>query len=275
MSVRSARYNLLSLRNPKGLTVIPEERDAWAFLDAAGIKSSREQRAVIELVRGLKHAQLWTKMKAIYPFVGGTATTHKYNLKDPRDADAAYRLNFSGGWTHGSTGADPNGTNAYADTYAAPSSVFTLNNGHMSTYIRENVDGLYFDIGSNSSLLTNSSSHIFPRYLDNSYGRINSASNSLYANTNSQGHYLASRLSSTTQVLYKDGVSKISNNVSSLALSTNSFWIGAFNNYSGGENYYSPRQTAFATIGDGLTDTDATNLYNIVQRYQIALGRSV
>jgi len=35
------------------------------------------------------------------------------------------------------------------------------------------------------------------------------------------------------------------------------------------------RQCAFVTIGDGLTDTDATNLYNIVQRYQIALGRSV
>ena len=31
-------------------------------------------------------------MKAIYPFVGGTATTHKFNLKDPADINAAFRL---------------------------------------------------------------------------------------------------------------------------------------------------------------------------------------
>jgi hypothetical protein len=38
---------------------------------------------------------------------------------------------------------------------------------------------------------------------------------------------------------------------------------------------YSNRECAFATIGDGLTDTDATNLYNIVDLYQKRLGRNV
>jgi hypothetical protein len=28
-------------------------------------------------------------MQAIYPFIGGTAYSHKFNLKDPRDTDAA------------------------------------------------------------------------------------------------------------------------------------------------------------------------------------------
>ena len=54
-------------------------------------------------------------MKALYPFVGGTATSHKFNLKDPRDLDAAFRLQFNGGWTHNSNGVTPNGTNGYAD----------------------------------------------------------------------------------------------------------------------------------------------------------------
>ncbi len=275
MSVRSARYNLLSLRNPKGLTVIPEERDAWAFLDAAAITSSRQQRAVIELVRGLKHAQLWTKMKAIYPFVGGTATTHKYNLKDPRDVDAAYRLSFSGGWTHSANGADPNGTNAYANTFLIPQDKGGLNDTHISFYSREDVDGLYFDIGTNSAVDSSNFSHTFPRYLNTAYGRINAGANTTYANSDSLGYYIASRSSSTTQILYKNGIKKSTGTVNSTTLSINSFWLGATNNFSGGINYFSPREQAFATIGDGLTDTDATNLYNIVQRFQTTLGRQV
>jgi hypothetical protein len=39
--------------------------------------------------------------------------------------------------------------------------------------------------------------------------------------------------------------------------------------------YYGTRQLAFATIGDGLTDTDASNLYTRVQAFQTSLSRQV
>jgi hypothetical protein len=65
--------------------------DALAFIAAASITDSTQQSAIDTLVKSLKSANIWTKMKALYPFVGGTATTHKFNLKDPRDLDAAYR----------------------------------------------------------------------------------------------------------------------------------------------------------------------------------------
>jgi hypothetical protein len=270
VSIRSARYNLLSLRNPKGLTVIPEERDAWAFLDAAAITSSRQQRAVIELVRGLKHAQLWTKMKAIYPFVGGTATTHKFNLKDPRDADAAFRLTFSGGWTHASTGALPNGTNAYADTFLIPNNVLSLNSTHISAYSRTNTITLAPLIsdptGTGTSLL-----NLWPRYSNTNdiYFRVNSSPTaSAGTTTSSIAYYIANRFSSTETRNFRNTTSYVQSATSG-TLST----FGLYLSRQGGA--YNDRQTAFATIGDGLTDTDATNLYNIVQRFQTSLGRQV
>ena len=274
MSVRSARYNLLSLRNPKGLTVIPEERDAWAFLDAAAITSSRQQRAVIDLVRGLKNAQLWSKMKAIYPFVGGTATTHKYNLKDPRDADAAYRLSFSGGWTHSSTGADPNGTNSAADTFLVPTTHLTNNTTHLSYYSRQNDSGAHVEIGSWGDP--------FRMGMFLKYNNFNGSDHYNY-NTNrvitsglsGAGYYVATRTSSTIHKLFRDNsqVSTTNTSTSSGFSSVTRNVVLAFNNSITGD--YSTKECAFATIGDGLTDTDATNLYNIVQRFQTSLGRQV
>ena len=278
MSVRSARYNLLSLRNPKGLTVIPEERDAWAFLDAAKITSSRQQRAVIELVRGLKHAQLWSKMKAIYPFVGGTATTHKFNLKDPRDADAAFRLSFSGGWTHSTTGVDPNGTNAYADTFLIPSTQLTYTDSHGSVYIREDIAGDSRQIEYGSYVGSpNRLFGLYSRYLNNTDADIGDFNTSriTVSNTDSRGYYMVRRNSNSNLRLYKNGTTAGTNtNNDTSGLPTNSIYLSAVA-VTGTIVQYSPRQIAFATFGQAITDTDATALYNIVQRFQTSLGRQV
>ena len=85
------------------------DSDAQAFIAAAGISNPTEISAINTLVLDLKNNNnLWTTLKAIYPMVGGTATSCKFNLKDPRDLNAAYRLQFNGGWTFSSTGAKPN-----------------------------------------------------------------------------------------------------------------------------------------------------------------------
>jgi hypothetical protein len=127
-------YNALSGRFDKTPSVT--DYDALNFVNAALISNETQQIAINTLTTDLKNAGLWSKMKAIYPFVGGTASTHRWNLKDPRNVDAAFRLTFSGGWTHSSTGADPNGTNASADTFIRPSSHLNLYNTHLSYYSR-------------------------------------------------------------------------------------------------------------------------------------------
>ena len=55
--------------------------------------------------------------------VGGTATTTKWNLKDPRDSDAAYRLIFKGTPVYASTGVLFPTTADYADTHLADNAI--------------------------------------------------------------------------------------------------------------------------------------------------------
>ena len=50
--------------------------DAQAFITAASITNPTQQSAVNQLVVDLKGYGVWSKMKAIYPFVGGTASQH-------------------------------------------------------------------------------------------------------------------------------------------------------------------------------------------------------
>ena len=122
--------------------------DAQAFITAAGITDPTQQSAINTLVLDMKGYGIWTKMKAIYPFVGGTATTHKYNLKDPQDLDAAFRLVFFGGWTHSSNGVQGNGTNGYADTKFNPNTGYSVNdNAHISVYSRSNQSAVDVDFG--------------------------------------------------------------------------------------------------------------------------------
>ena len=97
---------------------------ATAFNTAAGLTDATQKSAINTLVKDLKRFNLWSKIKAFYPFVGGSATSHQFNLVDPRNTNDAYRLTFSGGWTHSSMGAQCNGSNTSADTFLSLRTVF-------------------------------------------------------------------------------------------------------------------------------------------------------
>ncbi len=108
------------------------DSDAQAFIDATGITNSTEINAVNVLTKDLKSAGYWDDLVAVYPFVGSTADTHKYNLKDPRDLDAAGRITWVGSLTHtydGVQGAGGYGvTNINDNSYISSSGWFAYNN---------------------------------------------------------------------------------------------------------------------------------------------------
>jgi len=200
------------------------DADAQAFITAASITDPTQQSAVNQLVVDLKAASIWTKMKAVYPFVGGSASTHKWNLKDPRDLDAAFRLGFNGGWTHSSTGALPNGSNAYANTYLAPSSVLSLNSTAFGLYSRTNADGNVW-IGVETS----------PDYcamaLRNGgtfYTWVNSGSvvAGSYATSDSKGLHIANRIDANTINGWIRGVKRNNQTKASGSLPTHNFYFG-------------------------------------------------
>lgn len=255
------------------------DADAQAFITAAGITDATQQSAINTLVTDLKTYGIWTKMKAIYPFVGGTASAHKFNLKDPRDLDAAFRLVFNGGWTHSSNGATPNGTNAFADTYLTLSNAGCFNNYHFSFYANNNPTAdatSRVDMGRGAGI-SGSYANLFLRISDsNAFGGSSGDRTINSTNSNTQCFGILSSISSTSFKLYKNGVLNTTDTTTqtTTASTTLNIYIGSQGNASGASEY-SNKRCAFASIGDGLTDTEAANLYTAVQAYQTTLSRNV
>lgn len=264
----------IAIANSLGLNKISSpslDPDAQAFITAAGITNSTQQSAINTLVLNLKSYSLWTKMKAIYPFVGGTATTHKYNLKDPRDLDAAFRILFNGGWTHSANGIQGNGTNGYINTFFDPLTQYSsdLFSAHISSYSRtNNTAGYYLDFSTNASgtlyALTFLSGDIY------FYGGFNSGVPGIIPNT--QGLFTVSMRNNSSLYVYRNSTTLGSDlNTYGSFFVSDLFTIGG----SPSVGFYSPKQYAFATIGTGLTSTDTSNLYSAVQAFQTTLGRQV
>jgi hypothetical protein len=265
--------------------------DAIAFLGAAALTDATTLYAINNLVTGLKIKGLWTKMQAIYPMAGSTATTQKWNLKDPRDLNAAYRLSFSGGWTHSSTGATPNGTNAFASTFYTYANV-TTNDSHLSYYSRTqstpNVSQSRYpvEIGGDPSttgpvrqfeiqiaqdIAPNTAFIAFQYSNPAQPGQINGLIG--VVGTDSTGFYVSTRTSSTSFKVFKNGAQFGTTNTTTNTYSMSGLTGTTIQLAKGPGGSYSNRQVAFASIGLGLTDTEAENFSTLVENYLITLLR--
>jgi hypothetical protein len=250
----------------RGLSLDP---DAQIYISAANITDTTQQSAVNQLVLDFKSIGVWTKEKAIYPILGGTASSHKWNLKDPRDLSAAFRFNFSTGWTHSSNGMTP--SNAYANSYLNPTTISLGQNSiHLSYYSRTNSNG-NADIGLDT--WSSPYTYAYIRAGSNvSAVRLNTGNVEVSTSTtNSLGLFTFIRNSSTTININKNGVNN-SLSQTSTGVSNGSVLFGGMQSTS---FEYGNKQCAFASIGDGLTDTEAVNKTVAVQKYQRALGRAV
>jgi len=250
------------------------DADALAFFArvtaAGGTLSTTEKQAVNQLVLDLKANSLWTPMKAIYPMVGASAAACAQNLKS-----SSFTGTFtSTGWTFASSGVTGNGTNAYMDTNLIPSVSLGLNSGHLSIYSRTNIEDLSSDLSSESTGSGNQQI-ILARYTGlgfvSTYGIYSPASNS--PNTDSRGFFITNRNSATNSSAFKNNTKVLDYAIIS-SLSTKSLLLAA-DNYPASIVRFSVRQYAFASIGDGLTDTQASNFYTAVQAFQTTLSRNV
>lgn len=247
--------------------------DAIAFLTAAGITNATITLAIDTLVKDLKSYSLWTKMKAIYPFVGGTATTHKFNLLNPLDTNAAFRLVFFGGVTHNNTGVIFNGSNGYANTFILPSTHLQQNNNSISIYSRTLPTNVFGYSGATP-----------PAHFMQGYGGSGNIIE-IWQNTSSMSNIGTSYTSLLTSIrrssgladsveVYKAGVSIKTDSYSSLSLPANNYFLGGVNN-NGSATFFAGINIAFASLGESLTDTEAANYYTAVQAFQTTLGRQV
>lgn len=213
----------------------------------------------------------WSLKNAIYLPIWANASADKWNLKDLRDLDAAFRLTFTGTQSHTSSGIDPDGSSGYANTFLTPSGTLSLNSSTISIYVNESgLTGNYGEMGVGNSDDADAI-YIILNYGGFGYYRNNSTAYADVSTSATSGYYQNVRTSSTTMDIYRNGSSILSGSVSSTALNSGAIHIGRYHRVSG-SSIYSARRWAFATIGSGLTSTQASDEYNDVLTLLTAFG---
>lgn len=239
------------------------DTDVQTFITNASISEEYQKDAAHLLTIGIKPT-IWGKLKAIYPIVGGTASQHKFNLKNSLDTNAAFRLVFTGTLVHSLNGMKPAG--GYANTFFNTLTENTQNNLSMSYYSRTNLSLPHVEMGG-----INSGAYLLFSYSGSVYKAFNSAQTirgSLFTPTT--GLLQGNRTSSTVERYYHRSVLKDTLTINSVTPQNGNIVIGGYNMSS-----QTTKECAFASIGEGLTDAEAVILNTAVELFQTILGRKV
>jgi hypothetical protein len=247
------------------------DSDALKFITASGISGSNAT-AINNLTVALKNTgSLWDKMYVIYPFIGGTLTSFKWNLKDT----GSYSASFVNSPVASSTGLQTNGTNNYLSGSWVINDTFT-SSLHLSFYKRtsrntgDNIDagafnettarGIFLSTQLTSTL---SRARQYQTAMDNSATpytgsflvTANTISSSFYKGSTAVSSIPLSNPGTITQGPIHLGVLRRTQDTSAA--------------------YYTSGSYGFMTIGQHLSSSQVTDFVNIVQNYQNELGRGV
>jgi hypothetical protein len=241
--------------------------DAQAFFDrvttAGGSLSTTEQDAVNQMVLDMKAggSPIWNQMKAIYPMVGASAAACAQNLKSASftgsftATDITYsNKGFKGGQVLGFFNTNFNYNNC------------GLNSIHLSVYVQEE----YTTLGT-LWCVTNGGSFIGSSGR-NEFAANDNFSNISAANTN-PGLEIIYRNNSSQSNRFRGNSLSTSSKSSSSLCNQNAF-VGCYNN-AGVATAFTGYTFSFASMGDGLTDEQASSLNSLVQAFQTSLSRQV
>jgi predicted GH43/DUF377 family glycosyl hydrolase len=286
-SIRNSIFNLpegVGIAGGQGWKI--KNAEATSFLTATGITDKAQQKALDDLVTDLKainavqanfvnfDTPASSILKAVYPFIGSTADSHKFNLIDPQDADGSFRLVFANDHeaNHTSSGYKPNGTDQYADSKYVASANVIQHDEHISLYATDEGSGsTEIDMGAYSGA---GGSYFTAKYNNALYGILNSeyAGELInYPNSQAAGFYILNRTSAIYMFIMQNGLKCGIEKVNTTLYSPLSIYIGGVHHYQG--NKYSTKNISFASMGSGMTEAAAYLFNAAVQKYVIALGR--
>ena len=287
LSTGSGAIDVLTFLNSQGTFYwfitnfgTPPDTAAQTFINAVqatGVSlNTTQQGAINTFVTTMKSQNLWSKMTLIYPFIGGTAASHKFNMLNPVDADSAFRVTYTGSWTHDSNGVTP-GSNCWMDTK------YNLSSGsstsfHISSYIRTNStesfpSSEFGSIAAGVGISFNPSDgtgQFLAEFLNNGANYITGS------NPTSSGHYILNQ-SGSIFLVQKNGSGSFGNgprNTGGVALNTQNLYLNA-SNVAGAGSGPALRNFCFVTVGTLMNLADAKNLYLNIQALQTSLGRNV
>ena len=256
------------------------DSDAQAFFDAVegggDTLTTTEKDATNQLVLDLKADSLWTNLRILYPFVGGTSSSTKWNLKNPEDSDAAYRITWSGTATFeaaGITGV----TNFFGNTH------FNTDTWTLTRYqgVYCNVDSAAgrYDMGCNRGGVGNNNV-IIVEFQNNSTAYYGDGGFLTTSNSSGKGHVMGTITNSGVDgTIYLNGTSGGTNNAVGNDDFDRPMVIFADNRANGTDEvsateFNDGRRIATIYMGDGALDsTDAGNMHDILTDFNTSLSR--
>ena len=255
-----------------------------AFITAAGITDPTQINAINYLTESLKGintnqnpsgVDFFSGCYAIYPFVGGAASPHRYNLRNVAD----FLITWAGGVTHNANGITGNGVNSYGDTLFSPlNNSLPLDDAGIAVYSRI-TSNVGTELGASDSALTNSL-YLQTRSGGFSVMQANSSTFAAVAESTGTGLFVAVRRNATSMQIYKNGVSTILKTSSAGSSARTASTLNFLRlNTAGVGTSYSDKNLSFGIIftvtSSAFANANMPALYNIIQQYQTLLSRQV
>jgi hypothetical protein len=153
----------------------------------------------------------------------------------------------------------------------------SLNSTHLSYYSRTNLGNTANQVEMGVSTGGGAGTYLLFNYLGVAYSAINATEGLRPSAANpTTGFLIGNRISSTEEKYYTNNVSQTRTQTSGSIVNLN-IYLGGYHTLVGTPNVSIPtsKQCAFSSIGDGLTDTQASNFYTAVQAFQTTLSRQV
>jgi hypothetical protein len=210
-----------------------------------------------------------SKIKGFYPFIG-SARASLYNMVDPREEDAAFRLvkEGAGAVVHGVYGITFTSNYAF-DTKFIPSAHLGNNSAVLGLYCKDAVNNAGTDMGvvtagSWLTLFANKNGTIVQNSTISKVGRDLDIS----AFTNSKRSLYVSNRNNDDVKLFINGELKdtLSDNDHPASAPTSALRIGS-NNYLG-TNYWSNRINRCAVFGSSISDAVQEGIYNALVNFE-------
>lgn len=249
------------------------DSDASAYLTASGnMGDATIKNAINEFVLGTKADGTWYKMKAIYPFAGGTSTKNKYDLK------LGFNITDDAAWqaaTHNATtGITGNGTTAKGNLGFSPADTGTQDSLFVYIYNRTatSPSANWRPIGSQNASTNAASINISTTHIQmDGLNRAPYNSAQTAHSGNAKGHIAVNRSGSAAQQLWFNSTT-VSSTAVSTGRPTQNFYILACN-WSGGIDSPTTANIGFAAVGESLSAAEWATWKARVDTFVTALGR--
>lgn len=250
--------------------------DAQAYFDELSTPLSTDREELIEtFVIALRTAMganaLADAYDRIYLMANETENSGLVSLVNPT---ATIAENIHATPFTADRGFQGDGSNDYINSHYRPltdGSAFELNSGSLAAYSRTNISAEEVELGTEVDGRT----YLGMRVGGNYEGSLSQDSIISTPNPNSLGYHHISRTSSTYVEFYIDGGSKgqVNSGHNSTELDSGEMFLLAIN-WVGGL-YHCSKEIALCMIMKGVTDQQASDIYDAIQIYMTAIGANV